>query len=42
MPDFSIAEAVDKAFQNHAIVDIHTHLYPASMPRFIWLVPTSC
>ena len=31
MPDFSIAEAVDKAFQNHAIVDIHTHLYPASM-----------
>ena len=31
MSDFSIAEAVDKAFQNHAIVDIHTHLYPASM-----------
>ncbi len=31
MSDFSIAEAVDNAFQNHAIVDIHTHLYPASM-----------
>ncbi len=31
MSDFSIAEAVHNAFQNHAIVDIHTHLYPASM-----------
>ena len=31
MSNFSIAEAVENAFQNHAIVDIHTHLYPASM-----------
>jgi hypothetical protein len=31
MSEFSISEAVDKAFKNHAIVDIHTHLYPASM-----------
>lgn len=31
MADFSIAEAVDKAFQEHAIVDIHTHLYPPTM-----------
>lgn len=31
MSEFSISEAVNKAFKNHAIVDIHTHLYPASM-----------
>lgn len=31
MADFSIAEAVKKAFQDHAIVDIHTHLYPPTM-----------
>jgi hypothetical protein len=31
MPDFSIAEAVAKAFEDHAIVDIHTHLYPPTM-----------
>lgn len=31
MADFSIAEAVDKAFQEHAVVDIHTHLYPPTM-----------
>ena len=31
MAQFSIAKAVDKAFQEHAIVDIHTHLYPPSM-----------
>jgi hypothetical protein len=31
MADFSIAEAVEKAFQDHAIVDIHTHLYPPTM-----------
>lgn len=31
MADFSIAEAVDKAFEDHAIVDIHTHLYPPTM-----------
>ncbi len=31
MSNFSISEAVDNAFQNHAIVDIHTHLYPSSM-----------
>lgn len=31
MADFPIAEAVDKAFQEHAIVDIHTHLYPPTM-----------
>ena len=31
MSEFSISEAVDNAFENHAIVDIHTHLYPATM-----------
>jgi hypothetical protein len=31
MADFSIAEAVEKAFEDHAIVDIHTHLYPPTM-----------
>ena len=31
MADFSIAEAVNQAFQDHAIVDIHTHLYPPTM-----------
>ncbi len=31
MAEFSIAKAVEKAFQKHAIVDIHTHLYPPSM-----------
>ncbi|MCZ6635289.1 MAG: glucuronate isomerase [bacterium] len=29
--NFNIAEAVENAFQNHAIVDIHTHLYPHQM-----------
>lgn len=31
MAQFSIAKAVDAAFKKHAIVDIHTHLYPPSM-----------
>lgn len=31
MSDFSIAQAVEKAFQKHPIVDIHTHLNPPSM-----------
>ena len=29
--NFDIAEAVENAFQNHAIVDVHTHLYPHQM-----------
>ena len=30
-PDFSISAAVDRAFAEHPIVDIHTHLYPLQM-----------
>ena len=29
--NFDIAKAVENAFQNHAIVDVHTHLYPHQM-----------
>jgi hypothetical protein len=31
MANFSIANAVEKAFHDHAIIDIHTHLYPPTM-----------
>ena len=41
MSDFSIAEAVHNAFQNHAIVDIHTHLYPPPWANSTWPDPTN-